>query len=139
MGFHHHVVLSVTTSPLSQDTDASEQKSSWHQEIDALTLVIDSYEETKAQIRWPIHASIDRGRLAGSERSASTDLATVKLPTTLEASKDTNDEVGDRAHHSAALAGIRHVRLSPRQIADTCADTAYLLLRDKRPVTNAHA
>ena len=43
MGLHHELLVSVTTSPINHDADASEQQPSWHQEIDALTLVIDSY------------------------------------------------------------------------------------------------
>jgi len=104
MGLYHNVLISVTTSPISRDADASEQQPSWHQETDALTLVVDSYA-----IRASSHASTDRACLSAGERSAGTDLATVKLPTTLEAGKDTNDEVGDRAHDSAEVVGIRHV------------------------------
>ena len=78
------------------------------------------------------HASPYRACLSAGERSAGTDLPIVTLPTTREASKDTRDEVGNRAHNGAAMVGIRHVGFWPRQIADTCADTAYLL-RDERP------
>jgi len=97
MGLHHKLLVSVTTSPISHDADASEQQPSWHQETDALTLVVDSYA-----IRASSHASTDRACLSAGERSAGTDLATVKLPTTLEAGKDTNDEVGNRPISSFA-------------------------------------
>ena len=121
MDLHHKLLGSVTTSSISHDADASKQQPSWYQEIDALTLVI------------------DRACLPGSECSAGTDSATVKLHTTLEAGKDTNYEVGDSAQQrrrgrstTCRIFG-HHGSLTFAQILPTSS------FATDDPVTNSHA